>query len=401
LFYTCLHELKDMGGNVIVECDKRLVEVMARSFPEFTIRAEIFLPQQESRSPHSDFDFHLPLGSLMRYFRPTTESFNRSGAYIKPDPAKVAKFQERLAPYKDDYRLVGICWRSGKLDPVRNLSYTTLDEWGEVLKAPGLKFVNLQYGNCEDELRDVEAKYGEEILRWKDLDLKNDLDDVFALMACLDGVCSVQTAVLVMAGVADIPSVGLRAFGWTLLGQGRAPWFKKQKLGNEDVKQTLLSFLDELRIGELWERAWGTSREKELLYEMIGDGESFAVHSNEWLSHLAMLLAKRGHINDALALVTKLDQLDKELSDLYWRVGWHYYHIGEQSIPLFRRDISRARLSNLGYAKYLFTLASHALHVEIQDAKQSLLRVGRWRTVKDILVSDGHWPSVSQYIADH
>jgi tetratricopeptide (TPR) repeat protein len=227
LFYTCLHELKDMGGNVIVECDKRLVEVMARSFPEFTIRAEIFLPQQESRSPHSDFDFHLPLGSLMRHFRPTLESFNRSGAYIKPDPVKVAKFQERLAPYKDDYRLIGICWRSGKLDPVRNLSYTTLDEWGEVLRTPSFKFVNLQYGECEAELKEAEEKYVIEILRWPDLNLRNDLDDIFALMDCLDAVLSVQTAVLTMAGCTGAASVGIKAGGWTSLGYKHSPWFSK------------------------------------------------------------------------------------------------------------------------------------------------------------------------------
>jgi tetratricopeptide (TPR) repeat protein len=226
LFYTCLHELKEMGGNIIVECDKRLVEVMARSFPEFTIRAEIFLPQQEGRSPHSDFDFHLPAGSLMRHFRPTLESFNRSGAYIKPDPARVAKFQKRLAPYKEDYRLIGICWRSGKLDPVRNLSYTTLGEWEEVLQTPGFKFVNLQYGECEAELKAAEEKYGIEILRWPDLNLRNDLDDIFALMTCLDAVASVQTAVLTMAGCADVPSAGVKAGGWTALGRRlRSPWF--------------------------------------------------------------------------------------------------------------------------------------------------------------------------------
>ena len=229
LFYTCLHELKDMGGKVIVECDKRLVEVMARSFPEFTIRPEIFLPQQEGRSPFADFDYHLPAGSLMRYFRPTIESFNRSGAYIKPDPAKVAKFEKRLAPYKDDYRLVGICWRSGKLDPVRNLSYTMLDEWGEVLQTPGFKFVNLQYGECEAELKEAEEKYGIEILRWTDLNLRNDLGDIFALMTCLDAVASVQTAVLVMAGAIGKKSFAVGVGSWIYFDNlKRCEWFKSQ-----------------------------------------------------------------------------------------------------------------------------------------------------------------------------
>jgi len=219
LFATCLHELEALGGNVIVECDKRLVEPFTRSFPHYTVRDEAFSPDQGMQSPYKDFDLHVPLGSLMKYFRRDIKDFERSGAFMKTDPAKVAKFAERLAPYKDDYRLVGICWRSGRLDPVRNLGYTTLDEWGEVLQTPGFKFVNLQYGDCETELKQAEEKYGVEILRWPDLDLKDHLDDVFALMVCVDVVVSVQTAVLMMAGVMGARTIGFRSGGWAYFGK--------------------------------------------------------------------------------------------------------------------------------------------------------------------------------------
>jgi tetratricopeptide (TPR) repeat protein len=240
LFATCLHELEALGGNIIVECDRRLVDTFTRSFPHYTVRAEAFLPEQGMQSPYKDFDLHVPLGSLMKYFRRDIKDFERSGAYIKTDPAKVAKFAERLAPYKEDYRLVGICWRSGKLDPVRNLGYTTLDEWGEVLQTPGFKFVNLQYGECEAELKGAEEKYGVEILRWPDLNLKDDLDDVFALMHCLDAVASVQTAVLVMGGSVGVPTVGVKAGGWTTFGKfSNSPWNSKNKnVHNPDASVT-------------------------------------------------------------------------------------------------------------------------------------------------------------------
>ena len=230
LFATCLHELAALGDQIIVECDARLVETFTRSFPNYRVRAEAFLPQAGNISPNNDFDLHVPIGSLMKYFRRDINDFKRSGAYIKPDPVKVAKFAERLVPYKEEHRLVGVCWRSGKLDPVRNLGYTTLDEWGELFRTPGFKFVNLQYGECEAELRAAEEKYGVEILRWPDLNLKDQLEEVFALIASLDCVVSVQTAALVMAGAAGIPSFGLRAGGWTALGnQQSSPWFKTQR----------------------------------------------------------------------------------------------------------------------------------------------------------------------------
>jgi hypothetical protein len=93
-----------------------------------------------------------------------------------------------------------------------------LDEWAGVLRTPGFKFVNLQYGDCEAELRDAEKKYGIEILRWKDLNLKDDIDDVFALIQTLDNVISVQVSTLIQAGVLGVPVVGLKDGGWVRLG---------------------------------------------------------------------------------------------------------------------------------------------------------------------------------------
>jgi tetratricopeptide (TPR) repeat protein len=231
MFATCLPELANLNGTVIVESDPRLVGALSRSFPQFLIRAESFLPGQGMQSFYNDFDLHVPLGSLMRYFRRDLVDFGRSNAFIKVDPEKMVKFSSRLAPYKKEHRLVGICWRSGKVDPVRSLGYTQLDEWGEVLQNPNVKFVNLQYGDCERELCAAEEKYGVEILRWPDVDLKDHLDDVFALMACLDLVVSVQTAVLMMAGAVGVRTVGFRSGGWSFFGlTDRDPWNLRKQL---------------------------------------------------------------------------------------------------------------------------------------------------------------------------
>jgi tetratricopeptide (TPR) repeat protein len=248
LFATCLHELEALGGNIIVECDARLVTVFQRSFPQYTVRAETFMPNHGMKSPFSDFDLHLPMGSLMKYFRRNIKDFERSGAYIKPDPAKVAKFEKRLAPYKDDYRLVGICWRSGKLDPVRNLAYTTLDDMCRHLQLSNHKLINLQYGDCEAELLEIEEKYGLDVLRWKDLNLRNDLEDVFALIECLHFVVSVQTAVLTMSSSLGKLSFGIKAGGWPMLGNKEShPFFPAQVKVREmaDIAGSVLRDLKE------------------------------------------------------------------------------------------------------------------------------------------------------------
>ena len=77
---------------------------------------------------------------------------------------------------------VGISWRSKIQTAERRLEYTRLDEWGDIFATPGVTWVNLQYDDCNRELRDAEKRFGVQIHRWDWLDLMNDFDEVAALM---------------------------------------------------------------------------------------------------------------------------------------------------------------------------------------------------------------------------
>jgi len=64
-----------------------------------------------------------------------------------------------LEPFNEKI-LVGISWRGGKLSANRNLNYTGLVDWGDLLTDKKIQFVNLQYGECESELIEAENKFG-------------------------------------------------------------------------------------------------------------------------------------------------------------------------------------------------------------------------------------------------
>lgn len=122
---------------------------------------------------------------------------------------------------------MGICWRSGKLSIERNRHYTGLLDWEEILNIQDIQFVNLQYGECEEELRAVEEALGIQILRWPDLDLKNDLDKVLALIGELDSVVTVGTAVSSLAAAVGTQTLLLTKNTWMMLGQEEHyPWFE-------------------------------------------------------------------------------------------------------------------------------------------------------------------------------
>jgi tetratricopeptide (TPR) repeat protein/ADP-heptose:LPS heptosyltransferase len=227
LFFSCLPDLNKINCDVIVECDPRLVKPLQRSFPRFLIRNECIVPESMN-SPFSDFDLQIPAGALPRIFRKNLDDFPKRVGFVRPAQNDRDEFLRRLSPYRGK-KLVGICWRSGMLSAMRNRHYTCLADWSAAfssLKAE-VAFVNLQYGNCELEVSEFEKTTGIEIIRWQDIDLKNDLDQVMALISCLDAVITVGTAVVALAGAAGCKTVLIEPYGSFDLGAtpGRYPWY--------------------------------------------------------------------------------------------------------------------------------------------------------------------------------
>jgi Flp pilus assembly protein TadD len=223
MFSTCLHELANAGLNVTLECDPRLVNIYQRTYPEFAIRAEQVNQLGYPRT--DDFDVQCPIGSLTKYFRRSFEDFERKSRSWVPESNKLAFIKSRLAPFQEKV-LVGICWSSGNLNISRNKNYTNLIDWKDLLTQENLQFVNLHYGQCEEEILEVEKALGITILRWPDIDLRNDLEAVLALASELDCVCTVGTAVSSIAGSSGTPTLLLMQRSWTLLGQTEHyPWY--------------------------------------------------------------------------------------------------------------------------------------------------------------------------------
>ena len=223
-FSTCLHELQKYGSQIVLECEPRLVSIYKKNYPEFKVRAESISPDYFPL--YQDFDIQCAVGSLPRFFRRDLESFSRSSTRVlNIDDKLIDKYRERLVLYRDK-KLIGICWRSGLLSIARNDSYTALADWKELLTQEDFIFVNLQYGDCESEILEVEKSLGIEILRWNDLDLKIDLENILGLIRNLDAVVTVGTAVSSLAGSCNVPTFLLSKQSWMMLGQTeRYPWF--------------------------------------------------------------------------------------------------------------------------------------------------------------------------------
>jgi tetratricopeptide (TPR) repeat protein len=224
LFYTCLPDLVNLDLKIIVECEERLVEILSRSFPTFVIRKENY-NHSNLHSHQEDYDYHLPVGSLMQYFRSDIRKFNLNVPIFKINE-KLAKSHEDALIQKNSFKKrIGICWRSGLLDMERNNHYLIIEDLAPIFENKNFDFINLQYGDCEEELLLIENMCDVNIIRWKDLDLKEEIDSVIALISRLDLVITVGTAVSSLAGSIGKPVFRLASKDWINLGTDYLPFF--------------------------------------------------------------------------------------------------------------------------------------------------------------------------------
>ncbi|HYH23392.1 MAG TPA: tetratricopeptide repeat protein, partial [Azospirillum sp.] len=228
LFASCYEDLAGCGGRVVFECDRRLVPLFARAFPWAEVRPESVDAERNETMARPDADLQVPAGTLPRLIRRTLGAFPARSAFLHAESGRLGLWRERLDALGPGLT-VGIGWRSQIVNAQREGAYTRLNDWGPVFAVPGVHFVNLQYDDCAAELAEAERRFGVTIHRWPDLDLKNDLEGVAALIASLDLVVVPATASGELAGALGTPVWRLGALDWTQLGTAVRPWFPSMR----------------------------------------------------------------------------------------------------------------------------------------------------------------------------
>ena len=149
-----------------------------------------------------------------------------------PDASKVALWRDRFEALGKGLK-IGISWRGGGKTSEKRLRSTVLDQWITLLSVPGVHFINLQYGDCSQELREAKENFGVTIHHWEDADPLKDLDGFAAQVSALDLVISVDNATVHMAGALGIPVWTLLPFAcdWRWMRDFEdTPWYKTVRL---------------------------------------------------------------------------------------------------------------------------------------------------------------------------
>lgn len=231
-------------GEVRIACEKRLLPLFRRSFPDLVIEAHASarLEGRDWRVAESvlkdrpPVDYWFPMGNACRAFRSTLDAFPSEPSFLTADAAAVAHWQDVLKGFGPGLK-VGLLWKSLKMTARRQKYFSAFENWRPVLETPGVTFVNLQYGDVEDDIARAKKEFGITIHQPPEIDLKNDLDGVAALGKAMDVVVGTMNATVNLAcsvgGSAMVATPTAR--GWSRLGSDGLPWYPGVTLFHSDT----------------------------------------------------------------------------------------------------------------------------------------------------------------------
>jgi hypothetical protein len=195
MFASIIPDLHAVCSKLIVQIDERLIPLFRRSFP-----SDIDYRPRDGFVSENDYDTHIPMGSLPQQFRQTIESFKSTSlGWLSACDVKANGLREKLLTDKSEI-LIGISWHSTKPRLGAEAKVISLTQLAKKLHAPKIKLVNLQYGDVSDELGVLSEEHGIEIIQLPEIDNKNDIDGLAALIMACDKVVSISNLTIHLAG---------------------------------------------------------------------------------------------------------------------------------------------------------------------------------------------------------
>lgn len=227
MFLSCLAPILEQAGQCTLACEPRLAPLVSRSFPRarvlsgYAAQTLITYCQQE-RVTHA-----APIADLAVYRRGEFSQFAPASPYLHADEAAIKTWRERYQQLKPGIK-IGISWRGGHNSASKKARSIDLSLWQALLQTPDAVFINLQYGDCTQELESFARQSAIHIHHWEDVDPLSNMDDFAAQIAALDLVICIDNSTVHLAGALGVPTWVLLPYvaDWRwFLEREDSPWY--------------------------------------------------------------------------------------------------------------------------------------------------------------------------------
>jgi len=244
---------------VILDCDPRLANLFQRSFPQAKVygtRRETGVSGRLWDKADRLFDASIPLSQLGQFYRNRESDFPGT-PYLTPCPIRTTMWRERFASLGKP--VIGIAWSGGVAHTNARYRQLSLNQLLPVFRSIEAHWVCLQYKDASAEISTFHVEHPDvELVQYPWATLTKDYDDTAALIAALDQVLCMQTAVAHTAGALGIPVTVLlpKATTWRYGHGDSIPWYHSLRI----VRQTHGQWTDEIERLDLRTLPHSTSR---------------------------------------------------------------------------------------------------------------------------------------------
>ncbi len=208
-------DVYERGIPLILATSERLVPIVERSFPgamcisknSLTHQADvIYLPSAQS-----------PAIRLAQILRKSIDDFPDRKAYLKSDNSQTTALRKKYLGGKHGNKpLIGLSWRSANAAFGSHKSIA-LKEFLPLLNITECLFVNLQYGETEQDLSELPIDIRQNLITDMDIDPLKNMDDFASQVAALDLIITTSNTTAHMAAALGRPT-------WTLIPRKGPGW---------------------------------------------------------------------------------------------------------------------------------------------------------------------------------
>tara|TARA_B100000674_G_scaffold499200_1_gene542745 strand:- start:5831 stop:7513 length:1683 start_codon:yes stop_codon:yes gene_type:complete len=231
LIQPLLKEAKKVG---FITYD-RLVTLYERSFPDAVIYDAGNLKRPSISA--SDWDLQVPVGSIPMLRFGELEDYGELNPFLQVDEKETEKLKDKYNKGESE-ELIGFSWKGGGNAKQKRTKSLSLEDMLPLFRLKGKKWISLQYGNVNDELREFNKKHGLNIIIPEDIDPLKDMDRWSSLVKCCDRVISAANTTIHGAGCLGIPTTVILGVNpdWRWLGDHSdlCYWYKSVSI----VRQT-------------------------------------------------------------------------------------------------------------------------------------------------------------------
>jgi len=230
IFYaSILGVVKNRAENITVSTDARLLPMLTRSFPDIT-----FIDKNVSLDVNL-YDAQVTLATLPVIFNMTPDMDGRKVPYLVANEEFTKTLQNNFGATKQIK--CGVAWRSIN-ERVGKDKSLLLADLNEILQVDGCEFINLQYGDTQEEIENLEKNYGAKLTTIDSIDLFNDMDELLSIIQSCDLIVTTSNLTAHLAGALGKTTFLLVPYSvgriWYWHEEATSSWYPSISLYSQD-----------------------------------------------------------------------------------------------------------------------------------------------------------------------